>query len=586
MKSRFIIAALGLLAVMVTGGWKLPDSTPFIPVCQIQGSGLSSPYLGRHLWTEGVVTADFDAGGRRMFFLQAPACDGNPATSDGIRIYLSESIDLVRTGDWVAVRGVVNEYYGQTELLAAPGDVSLSASGQALPAAIELDPPFELAAAKLYFEARESMRVRLGDGLVVGPTSARGQTWLVRSDLGLARVFAGDARGTGEIIALSADGYFRLLPDARSGDRVWQIEGVLDYSLGDYQVLLTGQPILLPGTFEAGDMPELSGAVLSAASLNLANLFDTVDDPNRDDSVPTASAYHRKLEKLALLIRDGLREPALLGVQEAETGAVLAHLANRPELSTDYGVVWVDGPDQRGIDVGLLYDQTRFLVLEYQAQQACTRLLDGLGPDGNRDPRQPLNALTCDSDGNGSLDGNRLFSRPPLLVRLLDLESVPATELWVLVLHWKSKVEDTSSQAYTAPRRLEQAQFSAGLVAQILAQDPAAAVLVLGDLNDLPASAPWQALQQVNLLDLTSRVAPGQRYTYIHAGISQVLDYVLVSPALHLLGSTVNIPHLNADYPAVFAESAGTAIRSSDHDAVQVAFFEFKERIFLPLIAH
>jgi hypothetical protein len=107
-----------------------------------------------------------------------------------------------------------------------------------------------------------------------------------------------------------------------------------------------------------------------------------------------------------------------LGVQEAENAIVLNHLLAREEIEADYGVVWVDGLDTRGIDVALLYRHDQVTVLGYEQHQGCTALLDGLGPDGDRNVTDPHNAITCDTNGDSLLDGNRLFSRPPLVVEL------------------------------------------------------------------------------------------------------------------------------------------------------------------------
>jgi hypothetical protein len=62
-----------------------------------------------------------------------------------------------------------------------------------------------------------------------------------------------------------------------------------------------------------------------------------------------------------------------------------------------------------------LYNAERVRLLSYEVRQGCTALVDGLGPDGNLDVTNPQNTITCDADGDGVLDGNRLFSRPPLL---------------------------------------------------------------------------------------------------------------------------------------------------------------------------
>jgi len=136
-------------------------------------------------------------------------------------------------------------------------------------------------------------------------------------------------------------------------------------------------------------------------------------------------------------------------------------------------------------------------LLGYQTLQGCTGLVDGLEPDGNDDPLNPQNALTCDRDGDGLLDGNRLFSRLPLLVHLeLRPSGAPGgpVDLWLVVCHFKSKVQDTSAIPYTLPRRMEQARFVADLIAELLATHPATHLLVLGDLNDHPDSQPLAEL--------------------------------------------------------------------------------------------
>ena len=65
-------------------------------------------------------------------------------------------------------------------------------------------------------------------------------------------------------------------------------------------------------------------------------------------------------------------------------------------------------------------------------------------------------------------------------------------------------------------------------------------------------------------MNLISRVAADERYSYNFDGNSQVLDHVLVTRALAAADPTVTIVHLNADSP----ESR----RASDHDPVVASF--------------
>jgi len=130
----FFIITLGLREVGFAAS--------LVPVCQIQGSGLTSPRVKQAVRTQGVVTADFDAASAKGFFIQAENCDANPATSDGVFIYLGERLDVVSVGDLVEVSGTVVEYYGFTEINVAPSGVQVLAQGQVLPAAVELSPPY------------------------------------------------------------------------------------------------------------------------------------------------------------------------------------------------------------------------------------------------------------------------------------------------------------------------------------------------------------------------------------------------------------------------------------------------------------
>jgi predicted extracellular nuclease len=131
-----------------------------------------------------------------------------------------------------------------------------------------------------------------------------------------------------------------------------------------------------------------------------------------------------------------------------------------------------------------------------------------------------------------------------------------------------SKSEDDSPFGAAQPpvrrselRRRAQAAVLGGWVRDLLAVDPGAAVIVLGDLNEHWFGEPLAALASAGLESLIVRVPLEERYTYVHAGLSQVLDHVFVSGAI-AAGAEVDVVHTNADFPAWR--------RASDHDAVVV----------------
>jgi len=578
------------------------------PICNIQGSFFNSPYVNSIVKTRGVVFLDLDQTYQKGFFMQDENCDGDASTSDGIYVYLGEKLETVNTGDSIEVTGVVQEYYGMTEIQASREGVTIISSGNPLPTQVELTPPFSNSDSRWYFEARESMYVQLDRGRVVGPTDRDDRTWLVRTDLGIRRVFQDDPQGTGEVICVDDNGVHEIIPEVRVDSELQNISGALDYRFGIYCIELATAPFL--NSYQIGGKNQLNVPMtgipdiftFSAATLNLADLFDAKDDPFVDDTVLTGAEYQRRLKKRALAIHSALNEPTFIAVQETENITVTQDLVNRPEILADYGIVLEEGPDQRGIDVALLYRLDQVQVMEYEVRQACTTLVDGLGPDGNRDVTNPQNNLTCDSNDDGVIDGNRLFSRPPLIVSARvchngcpglkrdhsfskELTPEDAIEVWLIINHWKSKVEDTVTTQHTLPRRIEQAHFVASLVQEILVIDNDANIIVFGDLNDYPDSQPLSILTSQGLLDITTRIDKPDRFTYNYGGVSSVLDYVLARLQPPLAPGAVRAEHINSDYPFMYAAIDDSMNRSSDHDPVLVDFALLNHLWFFPLVA-
>ena len=486
-----------------------------------------------------------------------------------------------------------------TEIQAALQDVVVLSHDNSLPISKELSPPFAVSSARYYFETHEGMRVSLDDGLVVGPTDADDRTWVVRADLGIKRIFHDDPGGTGEVICVDDNGHSEIQPEARVGDEVSSLIGVLDYRNGIYCMQLTAEPALQPGAEISEPPPSgFSGqAIFRVATFNLANLFDTQDDPLTEDQVLSLTEYQRRLQKRAMVIGGELHNPALLALQEVENSSLLQDFLARPEIEVGYDFVTEPGPDVRGLDTALLYRPDLVNLLSAQSHQGCTNLVDGFEPDGNGDPVNPVNSLTCDRDGDGVLDGNRLFSRPPLVGHMLGRSEVqpgtitdtPAStsffDFWVVVTHFKSKVGDSPIEAYTLPRRLEQAQFIAGIVLEIHTAHPLATVIVLGDFNDHPNSQPMGILASGGLVSAAEQIDHQYRYTYNYRGISQTLDGILYLPGIPLAPVQVSAVHINVDYPYSYSSVNGTSIRSSDHEPLLADFIQVTPITFLPLSA-
>ena len=108
---------------------------------------------------------------------------------------------------------------------------------------------------------------------------------------------------------------------------------------------------------------------------NVENLFDTEDDPTKDDNafLPTGEQhwtkerYRTKLQHIAEVISavGGDAFPDLIGLVEVENATVLQDLLQKTTLgaNTSYRYLVSSGEDRRGIDVALLYDPRTFTLL-------------------------------------------------------------------------------------------------------------------------------------------------------------------------------------------------------------------------------
>ncbi|MGH3021580.1 MAG: endonuclease/exonuclease/phosphatase family protein, partial [Gaiellaceae bacterium] len=114
--------------------------------------------------------------------------------------------------------------------------------------------------------------------------------------------------------------------------------------------------------------------------------------------------------------------------------------------------------------------------------------------------------------------------------------------------------------------RHAQAQSVNDFVDELLAVDPRANVIVLGDINDFEFSQTVDILEGGVLTTLMDTLPKPERYSYVFEGNSQVLDQILVSG--NLLG---NFP---IDYDPVHVNSE-FADQASDHDP-QVARLDLR----------
>ncbi|WP_291721519.1 endonuclease/exonuclease/phosphatase family protein [Bernardetia sp.] len=251
-------------------------------------------------------------------------------------------------------------------------------------------------------------------------------------------------------------------------------------------------------------------SVHTVAFYNVENLFDTEDDPNTfdDDFTPsgkqkwTKERYEQKIQKIAKVIsmigdEDGAE---IMGICEIENEKVLKDLINDPQLKKyGYNYVHYDSPDERGIDVALLYKETVFKVTSSKNYE--TKLADG---DKTRD------VLLV----SGKLEGE---------------------EIHVLVNHWSSR---GGGEEKSRPKRMASALLARQIIDDLEAKDPNAKILFMGDLNDEPFNeSVTKGLQAVDSPDLTDKqlfnvlasLEKEGKGTYNYRGDWNMLDQIIIN---------------------------------------------------------
>ena len=421
-----------------------------------------------------------------------------------------------------------------------------------------------------FYESLEGMLVQVNDPVVVGPSNSFNEIPVLadngsgagpRTGRGGIR-YAGYGDGNPERIILDDEVLKlsgRTIPTVNVGDRfAGFVVGVLDYNFGNFMVELTAAPTAVPGSLTKETTSPPGATELAVATFNVENL---------DPGDPQA-----KFDALAGLVVTNLRSPDLIAVEEvqdndgpANTATVDASLTIGRFVSA---IQAAGGPAYTWRQIDPVDDQ------------------DGGEPGGNIRQiflfRTDRGLAFIDRPGGtsttatvvGNVDGEPQLtfspgridpasaawssSRKPLAGEF----TFNTRHLFVIANHFNSKGGDQPLMGHFQPptrssevQRARQAQLVSDFAKDILAIDPRADVVVLGDLNDFEFSSTLATLKASPLNDLVETLPEGDRYTFVFEGNSQTLDHVLVSDALRS-SAQFDVVHVNAEF----------ADQASDHD--------------------
>ena len=577
---RLLILLAAFSASLLPGdGLARAQGAQAATICQIQGAGDKTAMDGRLVRVEGVVTGAFGGTDIDGFFIQAPGCDADAATSDGLWIFDGSQDVTVRKGQRVAVTGRVAEHYTLTEVqLGKDGLELLGEDGPVVaPVMVDALPP-DPAQAAIYLEPFEGMLVGLPIMRVVGATNGYGETYTVPADSDVERLFR--ATGDGRRMGVVANGNWLR---ADHGDRLEGVVGNLNLTFDNWKVAV-GDPTAVKvwpnGSLRPGRFAPAKDGELTVGSYNLENFFDLLDEDGKNDTewTPTPERYACELAGRAHSIAEGLGAPHVVGLAEIETKRVLQDLVAQPALAPfHYRPELIEGLDERGIDVGLIYREDKLRLLSLEQAQGCIL-----------DPKIDEPGIRCTTAGGEQ--GWTLFARPPLLARF---QVLGTRERFTLIAnHFKSK---RGGEDATVATRRAQAAHLLTLVERQERLEPGVPVIVSGDLNDFEDSDPIKTLTgSGKLKDPHADRSLGEardQYSFIFNGISQLLDFILVPPRMELMA--FQHVHVNLDFGTEpngkFCYDAARHMRVSDHDplAARISLAELpkgRERIFLPLL--
>lgn len=572
----------------------------YTPIYSVQGNGFESQMVGEVITTEGIVVGDFQDG-KKGYYIQDAAGDGDATTSDGVFVY-DTSLD-VNMGDHVRVTGTVTEYYSLTEISPVDQVEICSSNNEVSP--VEISLPVESIDS---FEAYEGMLVNLAQELAISeyynfgrygelvltterqfqPTAiyepgSDEAAALATANL-LSRITLDDGRTTqNPDPAVHPNGYvFDLDNLFRGGDLVRNVAGVMDYSYGDYII----QPVWAAEYIPANPRPEYPeevGGSIKVASFNVLNYFTTLDNAGSIcgpegildcRGADTAEEFTRQHDKIVSAL--ATLDADVTGLIEIENFpgdtpvATLVTGLNDKVGAGTYNYIATGAIGSDAIRVAFIYKVAavapvgNFAVLDSTTD---SRFID--------EKNRPVLAQTFQDMAKGGL-------------------------VTVAVNHFKSKgsdcddLGDPDTGDGSGNCNLTRTAAAESLV-DWLETDPTGSgstnYLIIGDLNSNDKEMPIQTIltgadnlagSEDDYIDLLEVYQGEYAYSYVFDGQLGYLDYALASSSLATNVTGATAWHINTDEPSLIDYDmsykkdaqdllyAPDPYRSSDHDAVVV----------------
>jgi predicted extracellular nuclease len=547
-----------------------PAHADSVRIHDIQGTTRISPFAGQKVTdVPGIVTATRTYGSSRGFWIQDPSPDDNPATSEGVFVFTS-STPKVAVGDSVTVTGTVSEYVpggtasgNQSVTEITKPAITTVSTGNAVPAPVVIDedsvpdeyaPQGDTAAggsingltldpskyALDYYESLEGMNVQVEDTRVVGRTDPYSELWVTVKPWEHRNVRGGtvygsyDSQNTGRL-QIQSLGSTADFPKANVGDTLeGATTGPLDFNqYGGYTLVASKLGTLQSGGLERETTRKQSGRELAVATYNVENL-----DPS-----------DKTFDQHAAAIVNNLQSPDIVSLEEiqdnngaTDDGTVDASVTVNKLIDA---IVAAGGPkydwrsidpvnDQDGGEPGgnirqvFLFNPERVSFVDRAGGDSTTAV--GVTKENGKAE------LTVSPGRIDPANAAWKDSRKPLAGQFV----FRGKTVFVIANHLISKGGDQGlTSQYQPPTRSSEIQRHAqatevnAFVKDILSVQKNANVIALGDMNDFEFSGTAKILEGDGELWSAIKSLPrSERYTYDYQGNEQVLDQILISPAI------------------------------------------------------
>lgn len=253
-------------------------------------------------------------------------------------------------------------------------------------------------------------------------------------------------------------------------------------------------------------------SLFTFVELNCENLFDCRHDSLKNDTefLPdgsyhwTRTRYWRKLNRVGqTIIACGVKGqswqlPDMVALCEVENDSVLHDLTRRSLLrNARYDYVMTCSPDERGIDVALVYSPFSFRLIRSHSVRV-----------------EPIKDM-----------------RPTRDILYVSGVIASGDTLHVIVAHLPSR---RGGERHSRPFRMAAASRVAAVVDSIYNVSKDAKIIIAGDFNDYANSASVRMLCGKRLKDISAEATGrnGAKGTYRYQGEWGSLDHILVSESL------------------------------------------------------